>query len=125
MAFFVSIAGCHRCGHHLRVVWTSFKYTHSVNVQLSPNTHELVLSKRLYQRVAPVHQEASHFVSVNAPSRGMVAHLTPKEQDDLRKWIGHEKITGAQAMQRLAKQGGARARAGGWEEGSCAGRTMG
>ena len=34
----------------------------------------------------------------------MVAHMTPEEQDALRKWVAHEKLTGAQAIERLAKK---------------------
>ena len=34
----------------------------------------------------------------------MVAHMTPEEQDAVRKWVAHEKLTGAQVIERIAKK---------------------
>ena len=34
----------------------------------------------------------------------MVKHMSPKEQDSVRKWVAHDKMTATQAATRLAKQ---------------------
>ena len=34
----------------------------------------------------------------------MVKHMSPKEQDSVRKWVAHDKMTATQAAARLAKQ---------------------